>query len=332
MVITKTPFRVSFFGGGTDYPIWYEKNGGVVLSTTIDKYCYILIRYLPSFSDHKYRLRYTHREEVNNIDEIKHPKVRECLKFLNLDKGIEMVHTSDIPAMTGLASSSAFTVGFLNSISALQGTIVPKQKLALDALHIEQNVLKENIGSQDSVAAAFGGFNRIEFKKNNNISVHPITIKPSRLQKLQKNLMLFYIGSARSSSDIAAEQIKNTNLNYDKLKKMEDIVNVATKTLGNENNSLDDLGHLLHKSWLIKRELSSKITNPAIDKIYNTGLGAGAIGGKLLGAGGGGFMLFYVKPGSQSKLKNKLKGLVNTPFQFENFGSQVIYYNPQTKF
>src|SRR3989344_3502961 len=202
MIITKTPFRISFFGGGTDYPDWYKENGGAVLSTTIDKYCYVATRYLPPFFDCKYRIRYTEKEEVQNIDEIAHPKVRECLKFLKIEKGIEMVHTSDIPAMSGMGSSSAFTVGFLHSLDALLGKIVPKQKLALDAIHVEQERVKENIGSQDQVAAAFGGLNRIDFNGNHKISVTPITIKSNRMNELQNRLMISFTGFPRTASKI----------------------------------------------------------------------------------------------------------------------------------
>lgn len=325
MVITKTPFRISFFGGGTDYPIWYKENGGVVMSTTIDKYCYVLTRYLPPFFDHKYRIRYTKREEVKNIEEIEHPKVKESLKFLNIDKGIELVHTSDIPANSGMGSSSAFTVGFLHGLYALGGKTISRHKLALDAIHIEQDRTKENVGSQDQVAAAFGGFNRIEFKGNHDISVHPVAIKPDRLEELQGNLMLFFTGFSRIASDIAHEQIKNTPHKSEDLKKMCKMVNEATEILSDESRSLDDFGRLLHEAWLVKKGLASKITNPAIDEIYNTGLASGALGGKLLGAGGGGCVLFYVKPELQLRVKEKLKDLVHTPFRFENGGSQVIY-------
>ncbi|TSA45678.1 kinase [bacterium] len=332
MIITRTPFRISFFGGGTDYPVWYKENGGAVLSTTIDKYCYVSTRYLPPFFDHKYRIRYTKREEAKTLEEIEHPKIRECLKFLKLEDGIEMVHTSDIPAMSGIGSSSAFTVGFLHSLYALLGKMVSKRKLALDAIHIEQNILKENIGSQDQVAAAFGGVNQIEFNKNHDVSVHPVAVKPGRLEDLQNRLMLFFTGFSRTASDITSEQIKNTPFKYDELKRMHDMVYEAAEILSGENKSLDDFGRLLHETWVLKRGLSSKISSSPIDEIYQAGLESGALGGKLLGAGGGGFMLFYAEPEMQPKIREKLKNLVYTPFRFENLGSQVIFYNPESDF
>ena len=210
MIITKTPLRISFFGGGTDYPVWYEKNGGSVLSTTINKYSYISTRYLPPFFGNKHQIIYKVREEVKDTSDIKHPSVRECLNFLNIDKGIEMVYVADLPAMSGIGSSSAFTVGFLNSLYALQGKTVDKKQLATDAIHVEQNLIKENVGSQDQVAAAFGGLNRIDFGGPEKVSVQPIIMKPERLKLLQDHLLLFFTGFSRRASEVAAEQIKKT--------------------------------------------------------------------------------------------------------------------------
>lgn len=332
MVITKTPFRISFFGGGTDYPPWYRENRGVVVSTTINKYCYISLRYLPPFFDHKYRIRYSKREEVGTMEEIEHPKVRECLKFLNEDKGIELVHTSDIPAMSGMGSSSSFTVGLLHALNALQGRMVQKQKLALDAIHIEQDKTGENVGSQDQTAAAFGGLNCIEFKGNHDISVRPIIARKDRLEEMESNLMLFFTGFQRTASDIVGEQIKNIPKKNEELKKMCDIADEAVRILGEEGRSIDDFGRLLHETWRIKKSLSSKISNSAIDEMYDAGLSAGALGGKLLGAGNGGFILLYVKPESQSRVKEKLHSLLHVPFRFDNLGSHVIHHNSQQDF
>src|SRR3989344_1343212 len=220
MIITKTPLRISFFGGGTDYPVWYEKNGGSVLSTTINKYSYINARYLPQFFDHKHQIIYKVREEVKDTSQIKHPSVRECLNFLNIDKGIKMVYVADLPAMSGIGSSSAFTVGFLNSLYALQGKKVDKKQLAMDAVHVEQNLIKEHVGSQDQVAAAFGGFNRIDFGGDEKITVSPIVMPQNRLQKLQDQLMLFFTGFSRRASEIAGEQIKQTPLRHEELTAM----------------------------------------------------------------------------------------------------------------
>lgn len=332
MIITRTPFRVSFFGGGTDYPAWYREHGGAVLSTTIDKYCYILARYLPPFFDHKYRIRYTKREEVKTIDEIEHPKVREALKLLNVERGIEMTHTSDIPAMSGMGSSSAFTVGFLHALHALEGRIVPKRELMLHAIHLEQDLVQENVGSQDQTSAAFGGFNRIEFKGHHDISIHPITVPLTRLEALENRLMLFFTGFSREASKIVGEQITNIPQKHRELETMRCMVDKAVLILQNQQASLDDFGRLLHETWLLKKGLSSQITNPAIDAIYDAGMTSGALGGKLLGAGGGGVMLFYVQPESREKVKDALRGLVHIPFRFEHLGSQVVYHNPTADF
>lgn len=329
MIITRTPFRISFFGGGTDYPIHYKKNGGAVLSTTINKYCYISCRYLPPFFDYKYRIRYALREETKNISEIKHPSVRECLKFLKIKGGIEMVHTSDIPARSGVGSSSSFTVGFLNSLYALSGKMVTKRQLAREAIYVERSILKENVGSQDQVAVAFGGINKIEFGVDRDFYVTPITIKQDKLKILQDSLMLFYTGFIRNASDIAGAQIKTSHTKKRELGFLMSTVDEAINILNADSDNIDDFGKLLHESWKIKRSLTNLITNGKIDQIYRASLDAGALGGKLLGAGGGGFMLFYVPPENQRKVKEKLKGLLHVPFGFENLGSQVIMYSTQ---
>lgn len=332
MIITRTPFRISFFGGGTDYPAWYRENGGAVLSTTINKYCYIHCRYLPPFFDYKYRIRYTSREETHDIDDIKHPSVRECIKYSNLDKGIEMIHTSDIPAQSGMGSSSAFTVGFLNSLYALKGEIVTKRHLAIDAIDVEQNIIRENVGSQDQVAASYGGFNKIMFGTDSEFDVYPITIGNSKLENLQNHLMLFFTGFSRNASDIAEEQIKKTPDRKNELNAMFDMVNNAIDIINGNHSDINEFGRLLHKSWLIKRGLTDKITNSHIDKIYQSALDAGALGGKLLGAGGGGCILFFVEPDLQSKVRERLNNLLHIPFKFENQGSQIIYYEPKENF
>ncbi len=326
MIITKTPFRISFFGGGTDYPIWYEKNGGTVLSATINKYCYILCRYLPQFFDYRYRIRYSFREEVNKIKEISHPSVRECLKFIGIKEGIEMVHTSDLPAMSGIGSSSAFTVGFLNSLYALIGKKITKRQLALDAIYVEQKLIKENVGSQDQTAAAFGGLNKIDFGGKEKISVQPINISQEKLNLLQDHLILFFTGFSRVASVIAAEQIKQTPLKEKELFLMRSMVKDAVNILKGKSGKLDDFGKLLDESWKIKRSLTSLISNSQIDNIYELAIKAGALGGKLCGAGGGGFILFFVPPEKQKKVKEKLN-LLHVPFRFENLGSQTMLLN-----
>lgn len=332
MIISKTPFRISFFGGGTDYPVWYRENTGSVLSTTINKYCYISTRYLPPFFDYKYRIRYRRREETQTFEEIRHPAVRECLKFLNIKDGIEMVHTSDLPALSGIGSSSSFTVGFLNSLYALTGRMISKRQLALDAIHIEQDIIKENVGSQDQTAAAFGGFNRIDFGGEEEIQVHPITISKEKLDLLQDHLLMFFTGFSRIASNIAAEQIKQTPAKAAELKAMTEILEEAIEVLNAGPERLAEFGKLLHETWKIKKGLTNLISNSEIDAIYEVGIEAGAIGGKLCGAGGGGFMVFFAPPEAHARIKERLKNLLYVPFRFETSGSQILFSDPQEPF
>jgi len=327
MIISKTPFRISFFGGGTDYPVWYRENQGAVLSTTIDKYCYITIRYLPPFFPYKHRIVYSKIEMVNDINEILHPAVRATLQFLNIDKGIEIHHDGDLPAKTGLGSSSSFTVGLLNSLYALKGVIPSKLQLAKEAIHIERDILKESVGAQDQVAAAFGGFNKINFNGKDEIKVEPITIGKERIKQLENHLMLFFTGFSRTASDIAKSQIENTPNKKRELSLMYQMVDEAIKIL-NEKGDIKDFGKLLHEAWLLKKSLTDKISTPEIDNIYEKALQAGALGGKLLGAGGGGFMVLFVPPENQPGVREKLKNLLEVKFHFENEGSKIIYYNP----
>ncbi|MDO8748071.1 MAG: kinase [Candidatus Omnitrophota bacterium] len=328
MIISKTPFRISFFGGGTDYPAWYQENTGAVLSTTIDKYCYISIRYLPPFFEHKHRIVYSFIENVKSVNEIQHPVVRALLKLFKVQRGVEVHHDGDLPARSGLGSSSAFTVGMLNSLYALKGNIISKNDLAKQAIHIERNVLKENVGSQDQVAVAYGGFNKIIFLNDHNFRAEPVTIQKERIQELQENLMLVFTGLSRFSSEIAADQIKNTSSNKHELTAMRHMVDHAVDIL-NSNRDIADFGKLLRESWQIKKKLSKKISSPEIDNIYDKAIKNGALGGKLLGAGGGGFMLLFVSPARRRRVQKALKELLEVKFCFENEGSQVIYYNPQ---
>ena len=327
MIITRTPFRISFFGGGTDYPVYYREHGGAVLSTTINKYCYITCRYLPPFFDHKFRIRYTSKEEVQNIEEIEHPSVRECLRFLEIDKGIEMVHSGDIPAMSGIGSSSSFTVGFLNALYSLKGIMATKRNLAYDAIYVEQDLIGESVGSQDQVAAAFGGFNRIEFGGNDNIFIQPLTIGQSKIKELENSLLFYFTRFPRFASEVASEQIKETPNKHKELRFMREMVDEAVNILNSSRESIHDFGNLLHESWMLKKSLTNKISNCDIDEIYATARQAGALGGKLCGAGGGGFMLFLVPPEFQLKVKEALKNLLLVPFRFEILGSHVIFYS-----
>ncbi|TSC71359.1 MAG: D-glycero-alpha-D-manno-heptose-7-phosphate kinase [Parcubacteria group bacterium Gr01-1014_70] len=325
MVITRTPFRISFFGGGTDYPGWYKEHGGAVLSTSINKYCYIICRELPPFFDCKYRIRYSQHEEVLTVAEIKHPSVRACLTHVSVPYGIEMQHNADVPGMSGLGSSSAFTVGLLRALHALMDRDITKYQLARDAIHVEQHIIQENVGSQDQTAAAFGGFNKIEFGGPEEIRVTPLPIDGDRLRELQQHLVLVFTRFGRNASEIAGEQIRTLDKKYAELNHMRQLVNEAYAVFTTPTRSLDEIGILLHETWLLKRSLTSKITTPFIDDAYEAARQGGALGGKLLGAGGGGFMLFYVRPEARPRVLEKLKGLLHVPFAFESFGSHVIY-------
>jgi D-glycero-alpha-D-manno-heptose-7-phosphate kinase len=329
MIISRTPFRISFFGGGTDYPIWYRENGGVVLNTTINKYCYISCRFLPPFFKYRYLIRYRLREQVNSISEIKHPSVRECLQFMRIEQGIEMVHTSDLPAQSGIGSSSAFTVGFLNSLYALTGRMVGKRQLASNAIYIEQDLIGETVGSQDQAAASFGGLNRIEFNGKENFLVQPVTVNQRKITELQNHLMFFFTGFPRTASEIASEQIQNTKSKTSELRAMKAMAEEGISILNNGREDIESFGRLLNESWKLKRSLSRRVSTDVIDEMYNTALKAGAIGGKLCGAGSGGFMLLFVPPRRQRIVRKSLKDLLHVPIQFETLGSQITLYANQ---
>jgi D-glycero-alpha-D-manno-heptose-7-phosphate kinase len=326
MIITRTPFRISFFGGGTDFPAFYREHGGAVLSTTINKYCYIMTRELPPFFEYKYRIRYTQREETGSIDAIRHPVVREVLQQMQLPYGIEMVHTSDIPAMSGIGSSSAFTVGFLQGMQALSGRITSKRQLADWAIDIEQNKLHENVGSQDQIAVAFGGFNRIDFGTDGNYYVNPITIASSKVEQLQQSCLLFFTGFTRNSSVIQSSQLKRMRENTPALLEMRALVDESCELL-NSDGDLSGFGRLLDQSWQLKRRLSNLVSNESIDTWYAQAKNAGALGGKILGAGGGGFLLIFAEPDAHAAIKQALSELLYVPFAFENTGSHISMYS-----
>ncbi|QWR77099.1 GHMP family kinase ATP-binding protein [Candidatus Magnetomonas plexicatena] len=329
MVITRTPFRISFFGGGTDYPGWYKEHGGQVLSSTINRYCHITCRYLPPFFDYKYLLRYYLREETNNIADIKHNSVRECLNLVNLADGIELVHTGDVPAQSGIGSSSSFTVGLLHALYALKGEMITKRQLALRAIEVEQRLIGENVGSQDQVAAAFGGFNRIEFGGDREFFVTPVTINAQKLRYFQDCLMFFFTGISRNSTDIAGELIKNTPKKKTELGLMSEMVNEAMTILNGPIENYNDFGKLLNETWKLKRGLTSKVSSNQIDYIYEAALSAGALGGKLCGAGGGGFLFFFVPPEKQPMVREKLKDFLYVPIRFDTLGTHIILYSTQ---
>lgn len=326
MIITRTPFRISFFGGGTDIPAWYRENGGAVLSTTIDKYCYISCRRLPPFFEYKHRIVYSKIEHINNIHEITHPAVKETFRFMDIKEGLEIHHDGDLPARSGLGSSSSFTVGLLHALYALKGKMIAKRRLALEAIHIEQEMIKEHVGSQDQVAVAFGGFNKIIFSGQHNIEVNPIILSKTRVKLFQDHLMLFFTGFSRLASEIEEDKIKQISNKKRELSTLQSMVEEAINLINGEGDVVD-FGRLLHEGWRLKKSLSGKVSTSHIDNIYEIGIKNGAIGGKLLGAGGGGFILFFVKPNDQNKLRQALGHLLHVPFRFDTTGSQIIYYS-----
>jgi D-glycero-alpha-D-manno-heptose-7-phosphate kinase len=328
MIITRTPYRISFFGGGTDYPAWYREHGGAVLATTIDKYCYLTCRYLPPFFEHRIRVVYSKIESCNEIAEIQHPAVREALRYLKFNRGVEIHHDGDLPARSGMGSSSAFTVGLLNALYAVRGQMVSKQVLAREGIHLEQEILKEAVGSQDQVSAAYGGFNHILFSSSGEISVRPVVLPPDRFQHLTSHLMLFYTGIKRTAAKVVETYIASFESKRRHLRILRDMVDEALSILCG-NGNLAPFGELLHESWLSKRSLGGKISNSEIDEIYDAARSEGAIGGKITGAGGGGFLLLFVPPELQARVREKLDRLLHVPFSLEGSGSQVIFFDPE---
>ena len=327
MIISRTPFRISFFGGGTDYREFYEEYGGSVLSTTFDKYCYVTARHLPRFFDYKYQINYSRIERVVDLDNILHPAVRETLKYLDM-REMFVGYDADLPARSGLGSSSSFVVGMLNAFYAIKGKYIDKKRLAKEAIHIERVLCNESGGIQDQIAASYGGFNRIDFRED-DFSVQSVVMDFERKKNLDDNLMLFFTGFSRISSEIAIEQKKATHNKTKELKEMLSLVDEAERVLINKKSDLSEFGKLLDYSWKLKRGITSKITTNEIDNIYSSAIKAGALGGKLLGAGGGGFILFYVEKDKQKKVKEALSGLLNVPFNFENEGTKIMYYMPE---
>ena len=327
MVICRTPFRISFFGGGTDYPVWYKEHGGAVISTTINKYSYITARWLPPYFEYKHRIRYYQQEEVKSVNEIKHASVRECARYLNVQDGLEVVHNADVPAQSGLGSSSTFTVGMLHALYSLQNRMPTRRQLAMEAIHVEQDLIGEAVGSQDQTAAAFGGLNFIRFNGNQEIDVDPIVISRERLHQLQENLLLVFTGFARTASEVAKIQIAVTHQKVDELLAMRKLCDQALSYLCNPSISLDDFGRLLDEQWRIKRGLTKQISDPRIDEIYEAGIQHGALGGKLLGAGGGGFMVFYAPKTCHAAIQAGLNGKMFVPFRFDFTGSKIIYFS-----
>ena len=312
MIITRTPFRIGLLGGGLDYPVHFQQNGGKVLSATIDKYCYVSVRYLPPFFEHKFRIVHSLIENVQSIDEIFHPSARECLRYAGIKEGVEVHHDGDLPARTGLGTSSAFTVGLLHALYALQGRGINKTQLALDAIKVEREILKENVGSQDQVAVTIGGFNQIDFQKDGGFSITPV----KKYLDLEQYLMLAFTNLTHISSQV----VKTYNFNPDTLAALAQVVSKAE-----QSDSIIELGYFIEQSWELKKKLSPEVSSPFIDYMYQKAKQAGAIGGKLLGAGKGGFLLLVVEPSKQAQVKEALQGMLFVPFRFESMGSQIIF-------
>ena len=327
MVISRTPYRVSFFGGGTDYPAWYRENGGAVLGTAIDKYCFITCRYLPPFFEHRLRLVYSKIEDCQRAAEIQHPVVRTVLGMLGVERGLEIHHDGDLPARSGMGSSSAFTVGFLHAMYGLLGRPTSQQQLAAEAIHVEQDLIGETVGAQDQVLTSFGGFNFIEFKRDGSFRVEPLTVPKDRLDDLNGSLMLFYTGLRRTASEVAASYVADIGARTRQLTRMRQMVDEGIKILAG-NDSLDSFGDLLDEAWQLKRSLSGVVSNNQVDDIYAEARRGGARGGKLLGAGGGGFLLLYVPSKCRQSVKERLRNLIWVPFRFDTGGTQIIFYSP----
>ena len=323
MIITKTPYRISFFGGGSDYPSWYEKNGGAVLSTTIDKFLYISCRFSPKYFKKKYRIVWRKIENVQRVNQINHKVVRELLKYLKIKPGLEIHYYGDLPARSGMGSSSCFTVGLMQSLYRIKKINLNKLDLAKKSIYFEQNVMKEVVGSQDQISASYGGFNKITFSKNNTIKVKKILSKEN-LKKLNKNLVLIYTGINRTAHKIASSYVKKLTTNKKNyIKNILEHVHEGEKILMSGN--IDDFGKLLNSSWTLKKKLSASISNRQIDDLYNQAIYNGALGGKLLGAGGGGFLLMYMKKKYRENFFKKYPKIINTPFKFSNVGTEVIF-------
>lgn len=328
MIITKTPFRMSFFGGGTDMESFFMENGGAVLSTTFDKYCYVNVRHLPRFFDYSTELSYAKIERVTDVNDIQHPAIREAMKMLDMHE-IRLTYEADLPARSGLGTSSSFAVGMINAFYALKGKYADKKKLADAAIYLERELCKEAGGWQDQIAASYGGFNRINFNSD-GYEVLPLIINPEKKRQLNNNLMMFFTGFTRFSSDVQKANASNKADKVNQLKEMLALVDEAEKVLVDKQSDLDEFGRLLDHTWRIKRKTGNTVSTNSIDELYDKGLKAGALGGKLLGAGGGGFLVFYVEPDKQEKVKKAMEDLLYIPFEFEDGGTRVIHYSPET--
>ncbi len=330
MIITRTPFRISFFGGGTDYPTWFEKNGGAVLGTAIDKYCYISLRTLPPFFDHRHKIVYSKVESVNALEDIQHPAVRAVLQEFKVETGLEIHHDADLPARSGLGSSSSFTVGLINALRAHQGRMSAPSYLANEAIRIEQRVIGESVGNQDQIWAALGGTNVIEFRTDASFDVTPVIMPQARTAEFNRHLMLFFTGFSRIASTVAEKKIQNLHARERQLHAMRAMVDQGLEILQNTGQPITEFGELLHESWTLKRQLAQEVSTTAIDEIYEEARSAGAVGGKLLGAGGGGFMLIFAEPAKHQAIRDRLNSLTEVGFRVGSPGSKVVVYEPES--
>ncbi|MBF5093472.1 kinase [Azospirillum sp. INR13] len=328
MIISRTPFRISLFGGGTDYPTWVRRHGGAVFGLAIDKYCYLNVRSLPPFFEHKYRIAYSRIELAKSIGEIEHPAVRAVFSEMKAHSGLEVHHDADLPARSGLGSSSSFTVGLLNALYAQRGEMASKRQLASEAIRIEQTVIGENVGCQDQIWAAYGGLNRIDFHTDGGFAVTPLIINPERREELLSSMLLVFTGLSRIASEVAGEKIENLDRRERQLQGIRAMVDEGVSLLSNEREPTFRLGELMHEAWQLKRQLANGVSNPTVDEIYAEARAAGATGGKLLGAGGGGFMLFFVKPELRRRLIERLNRLITVKFGIDYGGSKIIVYEP----
>lgn len=330
MIISRTPFRISFFGGGSDYPAWYREHGGRVLGTAINKFCWITCRYLPPFFEHRFRIVYSKIEDRMSVDQISHPAVREVLRYLRTEQGVEIHHDGDLPARSGIGSSSSFAVGLLHAMHALRGYMPTMTELAREAIHIEQDRLRDTVGSQDQVLAAHGGLNRIEFLQNDEIVVTPVTLHADRLRELNSHLMLYFSGVSRTASTVAKSYVEDLGAKETQLKLMGQMVDEAIDIL--RGGELSRFGALLHEAWRAKRSLDPRISTSYVDEIYEAARSAGALGGKLLGAGGGGFILVFARPEDHARIKEALGKLIHVPFHFDFSGSRIVFFDREEDF
>lgn len=328
MIITSTPYRISFFGGGTDYPVWFKEYGGAVLATSINRYCHISCRFYPPFFEYNYRIVWSRIELAHELAEIEHPAVREAIRFLNVTEGLEIHHDGDLPARTGLGSSSAFAVGVLHALHALKGNLIPKTQLAQEAIHLEQDLLHDHVGIQDQITTAVGGLNLIEIDQNGRFQVRPVPLSPLRKRELEDHLMLVYTGVPRTASDVAKKQIESIPNKTAVLKRMQALTHEAASALTN-GRDISDFGRLLHENWELKRSITPDVSTPLVDDVYARARAAGALGGKLLGAGGGGFILLFVSPAGRQKVLDALKEFLVVPFELETSGTHIVLYEPE---